>query len=158
MHPPRKTTTRSGKTRTVIRAAAAALFSVALGASGPALAEPHGGGFHGGGGHGGFHGGGFHGGAFHAGRFHGGFHGGYVHHGWGYGFYPGLGLGVALGAAYPWGWGDYPPAYGYYGPAYGYYGNTEPYAGQVWYYCSNPTGYYPYVAQCFAPWQAVPAG
>jgi len=28
---------------------------------------------------------------------------------------------------------------------------------QYWYYCSNPAGYYPYVPQCAAPWQAVPA-
>jgi hypothetical protein len=159
-----------------LRTAAAALFSVALGATGPAFAAPHGGGFHGGGFHGGgfhgggfhgggfhgggfhgggFHGGGFHGGGFHAERFHGGFHGdhfhgGYFHHGWGYGFYPGLGLGFALGAAYPWDWG-------YYQPDYGYYSYSEPYAGQVWYYCANPPGYYPYVSQCYTPWQVVPA-
>ncbi len=29
-------------------------------------------------------------------------------------------------------------------------------AGEVVYYCQNPAGYYPYVAECFAPWQAVP--
>ena len=28
---------------------------------------------------------------------------------------------------------------------------------QTWYYCPNPQGYYPYVPQCSAPWQAVPA-
>ena len=28
---------------------------------------------------------------------------------------------------------------------------------QVWYYCPNPQGYYPYVAQCYSGWQAVPA-
>jgi hypothetical protein len=27
-----------------------------------------------------------------------------------------------------------------------------------WYWCSNPTGYYPYVSQCSQPWQAVAAG
>jgi len=26
-----------------------------------------------------------------------------------------------------------------------------------WYYCPNPPGYYPYVAQCAAPWQRVQA-
>jgi hypothetical protein len=29
--------------------------------------------------------------------------------------------------------------------------------GATWYYCDNPAGYYPYVAQCAAPWRAVPA-
>jgi len=28
---------------------------------------------------------------------------------------------------------------------------------QVWYYCPNPQGYYPYVPQCNVPWQSVPA-
>jgi len=28
---------------------------------------------------------------------------------------------------------------------------------QVWYYCPNPQGYYPYVTQCYSGWQAVPA-
>lgn len=28
---------------------------------------------------------------------------------------------------------------------------------QYWYYCNKPRGYYPYVAQCRTPWQAVPA-
>ncbi|HEX3953478.1 MAG TPA: hypothetical protein VHW90_07890 [Stellaceae bacterium] len=25
-----------------------------------------------------------------------------------------------------------------------------------WYYCANPPGYYPYVPQCYGPWQPVP--
>ena len=148
--------------RTLARVGAAALFSVMLGVSGTALAEPHGGGAHGGGFHGGgFHGGGFHGGGFHGGGFHGGgFHGGGFHagrfhggfnHGFYPGFYPGFGLGVALGSVYPWGWGGYPSGYGYYGYA-------GPYTAQNWYYCSNPAGYYPYVTQCYGPWQVVPAG
>ena len=29
-------------------------------------------------------------------------------------------------------------------------------AGQFWYFCRNPRGYYPYVARCLVPWQAVP--
>jgi hypothetical protein len=77
------------------------------------------------------HGGGegFHGGGgFHGGRFHDGrFFGGFT----GFGFYP---------------------YYGYYD--YGDYG--QPYS-QTWYYCSDPPGYYPYVAQCNTGWQAVPA-
>ncbi len=28
---------------------------------------------------------------------------------------------------------------------------------QYWYYCTNPAGYYPYVAQCAVNWQRVPA-
>jgi hypothetical protein len=28
---------------------------------------------------------------------------------------------------------------------------------QYWYYCANPAGYYPYVAQCLVNWQRVPA-
>ncbi len=77
---------------------------------------------------GGFHGGGFHGGGFHGDRFHDGrFHGGFI----GFGFYP---------------------YYGYYD--YGDYG--QPYS-PTWYYCSDPSGYYPYVAQCNTGWQAVPA-
>jgi hypothetical protein len=28
---------------------------------------------------------------------------------------------------------------------------------QYWYYCPNPPGYYPYVAQCATNWQQVPA-
>jgi hypothetical protein len=28
--------------------------------------------------------------------------------------------------------------------------------GQLWYFCRNPRGYYPYVARCLVPWQAVP--
>jgi hypothetical protein len=125
----------------------------------------HGGGFHGGGFHGGFggfhgggfHGGGFHGGGFHAGGFHGGFagvHGGYRghwYHGWNNG-------------QYGWWWGDglgwtYDP-YDYGGdayPDYGYYGYTQPNTAQTWYYCSDPSGYYPYVTQCNVGWQAVPA-
>lgn len=32
-----------------------------------------------------------------------------------------------------------------------------PAAPQSWYYCADPAGYYPYVAQCRVGWQAVPA-
>ena len=79
-------------------------------------------------------------------QFHGGFH---------RGFYPGaavgLGLGLGYGLGYPWGWDGYPSDYGDYG-----YGGS--YAGaQNWYYCANPAGYYPYVTQCYGPWQVVPA-
>ena len=41
-------------------------------------------------------------------------------------------------------------------------GSGQPYAPQVWYYCSDPAGYYPDVAQCNVQWVTVgmngPAG
>jgi hypothetical protein len=138
--------------------AAALLCATALSQPNLAYAGPHGGGgaFHGGGGgfhgggvpamggvHGGFsgfHGGGFHGGRFHDGRFHDGrFHDGRFHNN---GFFFGGLFGY--------------PEWGYY-PDYGYYDYSQPYSSQTWYYCSDPTGYYPYVTQCNAGWQAVPA-
>src|SRR3984893_3157067 len=113
-----------------------------------------GGGFHGGGG-------GLHGGGFHAGGFHGGFaglhngfdggRGGHWYHGWHGGRYGWWLAGPGLAWTYydnPW-WGSYPD--------YGYYNYSQPYASQTWYYCSDPAGYYPYVAQCNTGWQAVPA-
>jgi len=96
------------------------------------------GGFHGGGG--GFHGGGFHGGGFHGGGFQDGrFHDGRFHDNR---FFFGGSFG------YPW-WG--------YDPDYGYDDYNQPYASQAWYYCADPAGYYPYVAQCNTGWQTVPA-
>jgi hypothetical protein len=108
-----------------------------------------GGGMHGGGG-GGFHGGGFSGGGFHGGGFSGGgFHrGGFDHDRFRGGFGGGLGWD---GSLY---YGDDYPYYDYYGS----YGYTQPSASQYWYYCQNPAGYYPYVAQCSTAWQPVPAG
>ena len=32
-----------------------------------------------------------------------------------------------------------------------------PAAPQYWYYCTDPAGYYPYIAQCRVNWQAVPS-
>jgi|SRR5215472_15957583 len=125
---------------------ALAIAAVLLCASAPnlAYAGPHGGGggggFHGGGGFGGFHGGGFHGGAFHGDRFHDGRFGRGRFHGNRF-FFGGS-------FAYPW-WDYYPD--------YGYYGDSQPYYSQTWYYCSDPAGYYPYVAECNTGWQAVPA-
>ena len=55
------------------------------------------------------------------------------------------------------GWSSHPnPEWGYY-PDYGYYDDSQLYASQYWYYCSDPAGYYPYVMQCSADWQPVPA-
>jgi hypothetical protein len=34
---------------------------------------------------------------------------------------------------------------------------VAPDPAEVWYYCANPPGYYPYVQGCYAPWQPVPA-
>ena len=149
--------------------AAALLCATALSQPNLAYAGPHGGGG-GGGFHGGSFGGGFHGGGFgglHGGGF-GGFHGGFagMHNGFGrrhesFGdrrdrFIGGAGFGFF---GYPFGYYGYPygldysPDYSYYG----YYGYSQPYAAQTWYYCSDPAGYYPYVAQCTTGWQAVPA-
>jgi hypothetical protein len=144
------------KIRRALTIAAALLCATALGGPNLAYAGPHGGGggggFHGGG-MGGFHGGGggFHGGGF--GGFHGHFAG--MHNGFGERhegfrdrrgvFIGGLGFGYY---GYPYGWD--------YSPDYGYSGYSQP-ASQNWYYCSDPAGYYPYVAQCNTGWQAVPA-
>jgi len=35
---------------------------------------------------------------------------------------------------------------------------AAPASASVWYYCSNPAGYYPYVPECPLPWQPVAAG
>lgn len=65
-----------------------------------------------------------------------------------------------------WWWVVGPRWYYYPTPVYPY---PDPYlppgvavvpapAGQVWYYCGNPPGYYPYVPQCAMPWQLVQPG
>ena len=115
--------------------AATLLCATALGEPNLAHAGPHGGG-----------GGGFHGGGFHS-RFAG------VHHGFGGRhdrFIGGLGFGFY---GYP--YYGYPSGWDY--PDYGYYDYSQPYSPQTWYYCSDPAGYYPYVAQCNTGWQTVPA-
>jgi len=59
-------------------------------------------------------------------------------------------FGVGLGFGYyPYEWD--------YSPDYGYYGYSQPYSSQIRYYCSDPAGYYPYVAQCNTSWQTFPA-
>jgi hypothetical protein len=67
---------------------------------------------------------------------------------------------------YPYG----PPAYYYAPPAPVYVAPATTYVlpapapapavqapapAATWYYCDNPKGYYPYVANCASPWQAV---
>ena len=40
----------------------------------------------------------------------------------------------------------------------GFFGGFYAYPGWGYYnYCSDPAGYYPYVAQCYTGWQSVPA-
>jgi hypothetical protein len=113
-----------------------------------------------GGGGGGFRGGGF------AGFHHGGFNHGFRHPHGGFGI-------VGIYGPYWWGYrypdfayyGNYPdhgfygydPSCSYYGtcPDYGY--GSRPSARQTWYYCSDPAGYYPYVARCNIGWLPVPA-
>jgi hypothetical protein len=103
---------------------------------------------HGSGGHGGHHGG----------RYYGGWYGGL--------YFAGLGLGYGY-----WGWPWYYGAYPYYAGAYGY--DPYPYSvyesapisyaepseetaqPSLWYYCTNPAGYYPYVKNCSALWLPV---
>ena len=127
----------------------------------------HGGGWHGGGWHGGgWHGGGWHGGGWHGsvGIFVGPYFGAY-----GYPYYP----------YYPYYWGypyyaGYPyfAGYPYYGP-YRYAPYYAPYpadspaaslpyversrtaAPAYWYYCTAPSGYYPYVKNCSKSWVKV---
>jgi len=105
------------------------LFVLALTGSQPAMAR----GFGRGGGHiGSSHG---------VGHF--GHHRGHV------GFYGGIGFGFGF---YDW----WP---GYYGPYYYGEGSVPmPYSIAVpsYYYCADPAGYYPMVASCSQPWQAVP--
>ncbi|MFM9434198.1 hypothetical protein ACFDR9_001252 [Janthinobacterium sp. CG_23.3] len=84
------------------------------------------------------------------------------HHG-----YSRVHVGVAIGAPLYWGGGwygdpyfDYPYAYRYRpalvvveAPVYVERGVTP--AAGLWYFCSNPQGYYPYVKQCSTPWRTV---
>jgi len=151
----------AGTLASVVAALLFAAVPFQLAVANPARGGGGGAGFHGGGR--GFHasGGVFRGGGFRAGGFHGGaFHSGEFHRG---GFRRGFPGGVAVGvggiyAPYLWYYGY--PYYDYYGysPDYGDYGYPQPDAGQVWYYCSDPAGYYPDVTQCNTGWRTVPAG
>jgi hypothetical protein len=114
-------------------------------------------------GYGGHYDGGY--GRHHGGRY-GGHHGGF-RSGYGYGA---LGLGLGLGMGY--GLGSYYGGnnnYGYnYPPAVVAVPTAPPiYIQQTpapvvqqsqpnyWYYCQNPSGYYPYVRECASGWQQV---
>ena len=55
-------------------------------------------------------------------------------------------------------WYFYPaPVYPYPNPYQPPAVTVLPAAPQYWYYCADPAGYYPYVAQCRGDWRAVPA-
>lgn len=89
-------------------------------------------------------------------------------HGYGYGYHqrPRVGVGIYMGVplGYPW---YAPPPYYYYPPAVivrpaepqVYIERAAPQSNlpsqPVWYYCSNPQGYYPYVKECPGGWQHV---
>jgi len=86
-------------------------------------------------------------------------HGGFHRHGRSHGHF-----GFFIGAPLFW----HPPSYPYYGYPYDYppavvierqpqaYIQREPY---YWYYCPEPSGYYPYVQNCPRGWQqVVPSG
>jgi hypothetical protein len=109
------------------------------------------------------------------------------HHGHGGGFGGNVRFGINLGfpfygpGYYPGPYYGYPgygyPAYGYPAPAYGYppaamgYSSPPAYVEQGmaqaapapsqaqgdWYYCAASKTYYPYVGECPAGWQRVPA-
>jgi len=116
-------------------------------------------GFRGGGFRGGFAGGGFrsHFGAGPIGRFgardFGAWRGGF----WWHGFRGGR-IGWWWFTDGFWYWYDN-PVYPYPDYVGDYYVPSEAYAppGQVWYYCSAPAGYYPYVHACPTGWRVVPA-
>lgn len=114
-----------------------------------------GGGFHGGGG-GGWHGGGWHGGYWHGGGWYGSYWGG-PYWGWGWPYYYGYGYPYYDPYDYPYDYGTYPAAPAYQAPAYQAPAPVTQQAPATWYYCSNPSGYYPYVQSCNGPWQPVPA-
>ncbi len=58
---------------------------------------------------------------------------------------------------YGWWWGYDPYLWSSDGLYDDYSGDGQAYASQSWYYCSDPAGYYPYIAQCNTSWQTVPA-
>ena len=84
--------------------------------------------------------------------------GGYWHHGWHGGRFgwwwvaPGLGWTFYAAPVYP--YPEPPPAVPVVAPPPA---ALPPSAPATWFYCANPPGYYPYVANCLAPWRPVPA-
>jgi hypothetical protein len=93
-------------------------------------------------------------------------------HGWGHGGHFAGGIGAWHGGGWRHGWHDgrfgwwwivpgWADWYYYNAPVYPY---PDPYLPPgmatgptpYWYHCPNPQGYYPYVQQCYGPWQPVP--
>ncbi|HEX3882032.1 MAG TPA: hypothetical protein VHW66_05190 [Stellaceae bacterium] len=122
----------------------AAVF--ALAAVQPGLAEEH----HGGGNHGGHEGGHFNGGGGHWNGHVGNWHGGAWNHGWHNGRFGWWWVAPGFADWYFYNAPVYPSPDPYVPP--GIAAGPSPY----WYYCANPQGYYPYVPQCYGPWQPVP--
>jgi hypothetical protein len=88
--------------------------------------------------HGGFHGGDFgRGGGWRHGGFHEGFHRGFGHF-----HHPHFHSGIFF---------EVPPLWVVPAPYIG----VTPAPPPVWYYCSNPPGYYPTVPSCTVPWTPV---
>lgn len=76
---------------------------------------------------------------------------------WGWGWDPALYWGYPYPYYYPY---YYPPNPAYYAPppslpAQGPVEATGAPPPQSWYYCDNPQGYYPYVANCGSAWRQV---
>jgi hypothetical protein len=90
-------------------------------------------------------------------RGHHGYHG---HHGYRHGYRrPGVVIVPRVVVPF-WGPYVYPPVVAappvYVQPAPQVYVQPPP-PQPYWYYCDNPAGYYPYVAQCAGGWRQVPA-
>jgi hypothetical protein len=98
--------------------------------------------------HGGFHGGGFGHGGFHGG-FHDGFHGWHGGH-WGHFHHPHFHGGIIVEVPPLW----IAPEPSYVAPAPSIGLTPEPPA--IWYYCTDPPGYYPTVPTCRVPWTLYP--
>jgi hypothetical protein len=92
---------------------------------------------------------------------------GYGGHGYGghYGSHIGLSIGIPIGWPY-WGWYPYPYYYPPYPgtvvvpsdpPVYVEQPQAAPQEQGYWYYCTSAQAYYPYVKECPAGWQKVPA-
>lgn len=92
-------------------------------------------------------------------------------HGWGPAGHWSGGIGAWHGGAWHHGWHNGRFGWWWVVPGWAdwYYYNTPIYPGPdpylppgvgagptpYWYYCQNPPGYYPYVPQCYGPWQPV---
>jgi hypothetical protein len=59
---------------------------------------------------------------------------------------------------YGWRWGYDPYLWSSDGTYDDSYSDGQPDVAQSGYYCPDPAGYYPYVAQCSTAWQIAPGG